>query len=407
MRSRPMAGRLTAALIVSVGLLLSACGRRGSSAGDASKPIDLKGPMTLYAAASQARFDGRQDDAEAIEHFERRKHALEYLGEPVPPVQTIGDILASERTAIEPLDSVEERLTSGISTFDFRWRDRVNEQTIIEDPGRARSHTNLLGEHGIEGSREVRPGIWWVPWTQIGHRADGYIVRAIATTHRMGEWTLSRHYVLHDSNGPDIAFSCDTTPSELGQSMWVYCDVIHVPADPPRDSALLDRLTRFQSGGEQPALVGSDLVVYEHYHGAITAEIKSGDYAAQEAKAQEFQKSRNASASVKWQLRRAWWIVSFWGFPLGLFGIPMVGAWILFRRRGGSTRGAIGRAVWAALAVMLGVVTWNCAFLAHPGRSYPDAWGPAGLFDYVLIFVAVVAGIGGLMAVWRALRQPR
>jgi len=188
--------------------------------------------------------------------------------------------------------------------------------------------------------------------------------------------------------------------------MWVYCNVIDVPADPSHDSALLDRLTRFQSGGEQPALVGSDLV-YEHYHGAIIAQIKSGDYATQEAKAQEFQKARSASASVKWQLRRAWWIVSVWGFRLGLFGIPMAGAWILFRSRGGSRRGATARAMWAALAVLLGVVTWSCAFLAHPGRSYPDAWGPAGLFDYVLIFVAVVAGIGGLLAVRRVLRQPR
>lgn len=176
MRPRPIAGRLAAALVVSVVLLLSACGRRGSSSGDASKPIDLSGPMTLYAAASQARFDGREDDAEAIEHFGRRKHALEYLGEPVPPVRTIGDILASERTATEPLAAAEERLTSGVSTFDFRWQDRVNEQTIIEDPGRARSHTNPLGEHGIEGTREVRPGVWWVPWTQRGHRADGYVV---------------------------------------------------------------------------------------------------------------------------------------------------------------------------------------------------------------------------------------
>lgn len=68
-------------------------------------------------------------------------------------------------------------------------------------------------------------------------------------------------------------------------------------------------------------------MVYEHYHGAIIAEIKSGDYAAaQEAKAQEFQKGQNGSASVTSQLRRAWWIVRFWGFPMALFGIPMAGA---------------------------------------------------------------------------------
>jgi len=79
MRSRPMAGRLAAALIVSKVLLLSACGRHDSSADDAS---------------------------------------------------TIDDILASERTAAEPLVAVEDRVTSGISTFDFRWNDRVNEQTI-------------------------------------------------------------------------------------------------------------------------------------------------------------------------------------------------------------------------------------------------------------------------------------
>ncbi|QWT22182.1 hypothetical protein KPL74_09255 [Bacillus sp. NP157] len=387
-------------------MLLSACNRQRTPAFDSTAPIDPNDSTALYMATAQAHTDGREADVEAFEHFKRRVIALRYLGESTPRVQTVGDVLAYERTATEPVSAVEARLTNGISTFDFQWKNRANDPAIVENPTRASATlSNPLGDPAIDGTREIRPGIWLVPWTTRGRKTDAYMIRAIALTHRDGEWTLYRHYVLRDGAGPDVPLGCTTTAAATGQSMWVYCSTTDSINGPERDAALLDRLEKLQLDGPPPELVGSTLV-YAKYHGSITAEIKSGDYAAEAEQVHQAQKVTGAAYDHDLKIKRLWMVVGFWGTRLGLFGIPMVGAWLLFRQRGGSRAGAFGRSAWAAVAVVLLVVAWNAAILAHPGRSYPDAWGPAGLVDYFLIAIAGVAGVVGLLAARGALRRP-
>ncbi|MET0935184.1 MAG: hypothetical protein ABWX83_04300 [Luteibacter sp.] len=407
MRFKPFAGRLTAALLCVIVAILSGCGRRdpGPPSIDRSATIDINDRSTLLDLAYRSRLAGEYEESFTVDDFAKRKAILGYLGEPAPAVHTFDELLAYERHAPEPLSVLEARIADGVTTLDFHWRALRDTAAVVEDPGRVHSTvSSTLGNYGTENTREISPGIWFLPWSQRHQRPDAYVIRAVATTHVGGEWTAYRTYVFHDGRGPDLRMGCSTPAAAREQAMWAYCELLDIDARPATDGPLFERLLQLQLGGAQPTLVGGT-VVFSH-HNAVEAEFVSGDRAVKAAAELKQERTGRMEADRTGERMRWFAFAQFWAVRLAIFGLPMAGAWWLFRQRGGDPRRGVSRALWMGLAVVLVVVAYNAGILAHPGRSYPDAWGPAGIIDYILIAIAIVAGLGGLFALRRALREP-
>lgn len=396
-----MRSKLVACIVMTV-IVLAGCQAKAAPSErsiGASAPVDAGDQSGLRSLVAQLRATSEDEKADKLDEFADRMVMLGLLDEPMPAVHNLRETLDYERQASPSVASLEARVADRLISFDFQWR-AEGKDAVLEAPERDDQRVNPLGSLGQPSTTEVRPGIWLTAWNHaVIHAPDEYVIRAIATSRlKLQRWDLTRRFRLAGRPGEPMAFDCQASKDNRGPRSYAYCKIKVAQASPGTDAPLLDQLERMQRDGPQPVSLGSvarlvpDVVAPSSVEAATKPE-----------HTQPEQGMPPAVRAASERLLNAGLLVLYWGIALVIFAMPVLGIFLAKRR----VKGPGHRKASFAIAACCLWVAWEAGSFAHPGRSYPDAMGPAGLIDYALLLVAALAGFGGVMALVGALRRSR